>query len=190
MSDVSVELNVTQVIAVEQTTDRSRLVEISPGVVEPIVIEIQEIDSMTVELPTETINLVEVNQGPPGPKGDKGDTGEQGIQGIQGIQGVQGIQGIQGETGPQGNQGIQGIQGPIGPKGDKGDRGEGANETYYHPQNVPSATWVITHNLNRKPSVTTVDSTSRVVHGQIAYDSANQVTVTFRFAFIGEAYLN
>ena len=190
MSDVSVDLKVTQVISIEQTTDRSRLVDINPGTVEPIVIEIQEIDGLTVELPTEEIHLVEVNQGPPGPKGDKGDKGDQGEkgeQGIQGIQGPQGIQGIQGETGPQG---IQGNQGPVGPQGPKGDKGEGANETYYHPQNTPSSTWVITHNLNRKPSITTVDSTNRVVHGQVSYDSMNQVTVYFRFAFIGEAYLN
>ena len=187
MSDVSVALNVTQVIAVEQTTDRSKLVEISPGAIEPIVIEIQEIDSLTVELPTEEIHLVEVNQGPPGPKGDKGDKGDTGPQGDPGPQGIQGEKGEKGDTGPQG---IQGIQGPVGPQGPKGDKGEGANETYYHSQSVASATWVIPHNLNRNPSVTTVDSTNRVVHGQIKYDSMNQVTVYFRFEFAGSAYLN
>ena len=67
--------------------------------------------------------------------------------------------------------------------------------TYTHNQSSASATWVITHNLNKHPSVTVVDSGESVIHGEIVYDSKNQVTITFRsneaaYAFSGKAYLN
>ena len=67
--------------------------------------------------------------------------------------------------------------------------------TYTHNQSSTSDTWRITHNLNRFPSVTVVDSANTVVIGTIVYNSANQLTITF-FAggsavdFQGKAYLN
>ena len=67
--------------------------------------------------------------------------------------------------------------------------------TYTHNQSSTSDTWTITHNLNRFPSVTVIDSTNTVVIGTIVYNSANQLTITFfegrsALAFQGKAYLN
>ena len=67
--------------------------------------------------------------------------------------------------------------------------------TYSHNQSAASATWTITHNLNKFPSVTVIDSGDSVVQGEILYNSANQLTLTFyaggsTSAFSGKAYLN
>ncbi len=56
-------------------------------------------------------------------------------------------------------------------------------------QEVASATWVITHSLGGKPSVTIVDSADTHVFGEVQYNSNTQVTVTFSAAFSGKAYL-
>lgn len=62
--------------------------------------------------------------------------------------------------------------------------------TYIHEQAIASDTWVITHNLNKYPSVTIVDSAGNVFTPAIQYDSKNQVTVTMNGATTGKAYLN
>ena len=67
--------------------------------------------------------------------------------------------------------------------------------TYTHNQSSTSDTWVITHNLNRFPSVTVVDSANTIVQGTVVYNSNKQLTVTFfsngnSLAFQGKAYLN
>ena len=67
--------------------------------------------------------------------------------------------------------------------------------TYTHNQSSTSGTWTITHNLNRFPSVTVVDSADTIVYGTVVYNSANQLTITFfqggsALAFSGKAYLN
>ena len=67
--------------------------------------------------------------------------------------------------------------------------------TYSHNQSAASATWTITHNLNKFPSVTVIDSGDSVVQGEILFNSANQLTLTFysggsTSAFSGKAYLN
>ena len=67
--------------------------------------------------------------------------------------------------------------------------------TFTHNQSTTSDTWVITHNLNRFPSVTIVDSANTIVQGTVVYNSNKQLTVTFfasgsALAFQGKAYLN
>ena len=67
--------------------------------------------------------------------------------------------------------------------------------TYTHNQSSTSDTWTITHNLNRFPSVTVVDTGNTVVIGTIVYNSVNQLPITFfaggnALAFQGKAYLN
>ena len=67
--------------------------------------------------------------------------------------------------------------------------------TFTHNQSTTSDTWVITHNLNRFPSVTVVDSANTIVQGTVVYNSNKQLTVTFfsgtsALAFQGKAYLN
>tara|TARA_R100000234_G_C4966743_1_gene164263 strand:- start:27 stop:281 length:255 start_codon:yes stop_codon:yes gene_type:complete len=67
--------------------------------------------------------------------------------------------------------------------------------TFTHNQTTTSNTWIITHNLNRFPSVTVVDTGNNVVIGTIVYNSNKQLTITFfsqgsPMAFQGKAYLN
>tara|TARA_R110001592_G_scaffold71282_3_gene217993 strand:+ start:107 stop:361 length:255 start_codon:yes stop_codon:yes gene_type:complete len=67
--------------------------------------------------------------------------------------------------------------------------------TYIYTQNGASNTWEITHDLGRFPSVTVVDSGDSVVTGNVVYNSANKITITFfakgnAVAFSGKAYLN
>ena len=62
--------------------------------------------------------------------------------------------------------------------------------TYIHDQGTASNTWVITHDLNKYPSITVVDSANTVIHGNSVYDSNAQVTLTFSASFTGKAYLN
>ena len=75
-------------------------------------------------------------------------------------------------------------QGPAGPAGADGDK------HYTHTQAVPAATWVIDHGLNKRPSVTVVDSAGSVVIGEIEYDTADQLTLYFSSSFAGAAYFN
>ena len=62
--------------------------------------------------------------------------------------------------------------------------------TYVHTQGSSSAAWVVTHNLDKFPSATVVDSAGTVVIGVVTYDSLNQVTLTFKATFSGKAYFN
>ena len=57
-------------------------------------------------------------------------------------------------------------------------------------QSSASATWVLQHNLNGKPSVTLTDLTGNKVEGNIVYNSDSQITVTFTSSVAGYAYLN
>lgn len=62
--------------------------------------------------------------------------------------------------------------------------------TYTHNQASPAATWTISHNLGRRPSVTVVDSAGTVVIGEVTYLSDNSLRVEFSAGFSGQAYLN
>lgn len=66
----------------------------------------------------------------------------------------------------------------------------GGDKNYVHVQNTSSATWTVSHNLGKKPSVVIVDSADDVVHGEITYSDDNNVTLTFAGAFSGKAYFN
>lgn len=68
--------------------------------------------------------------------------------------------------------------------------GNGEGTTYVHKQIIASAEWVITHNLGRYPSVTTVDSTGREYEGDVSYDNDRRLRIVFSAPFSGEAYLN
>ena len=61
---------------------------------------------------------------------------------------------------------------------------------YVYEQGIASDTWTITHNLNRHPSVTVVDSGDTVVIGYITYLDDNSLEIKFNGAFKGKAYLN
>jgi hypothetical protein len=64
------------------------------------------------------------------------------------------------------------------------------DKKYVYIQNTPETTWTITHNLQKYPSVTIVDSSESVVIGEVNYTNNNQLTVTFNGGFSGKAYLN
>jgi len=61
---------------------------------------------------------------------------------------------------------------------------------YTFTQSAAASTWVITHNLDRFPSVTTVDSAGSIINGAITYTDSNTITVVFTSATSGKAYLN
>jgi len=80
----------------------------------------------------------------------------------------------------------RGLQGPPGPPGPQGLPGGG----YTHTQGTPSAVWVVDHPLATYPNVTVLDSAGSSVEGEIVYDSASSITLTFTSAFSGVAYLS
>lgn len=69
----------------------------------------------------------------------------------------------------------------IGVTGDK---------NFVFNQAVPSTTWTITHNLNKFPSVSVVDTANTQVFTIADYIDTNTLTLTFSAAFAGKAYLN
>jgi hypothetical protein len=65
-----------------------------------------------------------------------------------------------------------------------------SDKNYYHNQISPSATWTITHGLAKVPSVTIIDSSNRVVFGEVEVINSNEIVLYFNGAFSGKAYLN
>jgi hypothetical protein len=64
------------------------------------------------------------------------------------------------------------------------------DKNFIHNQTIPSASWTITHNLGKFPSVTVVDEDDNVYYGEIIYNNNNSITINFTGAFSGKAYLN
>lgn len=63
-------------------------------------------------------------------------------------------------------------------------------DTYTFTQPVPSSSWSVTHNMNKFPSVTIVDSAGNIVEGETVYNSLNTCTLNFQGSFSGKAYFN
>ena len=64
-------------------------------------------------------------------------------------------------------------------------------KTYIYEQGIASDIWTIEHNLNKKPSITVVDSADSVIGiFRADYDGLNKVILRFNGAFTGKAYLN
>ena len=61
---------------------------------------------------------------------------------------------------------------------------------YVHDQFSPSSLWVIEHNLNKKASVSVVDTAGNLVDGAVKYINDNKLTIEFNYPFSGYAYLN
>jgi hypothetical protein len=70
------------------------------------------------------------------------------------------------------------------------DLGITNDKNFVYTQASAAATWNITHNLNKYPSVSIVDSGGNMVTGDIQYINLNNVTLSFTSAFTGKAYLN
>ena len=64
------------------------------------------------------------------------------------------------------------------------------SSTFVFTQGVAATTWNITHNLNKFPSITVIDTGNTVVTGEYTYIDTNNVTLTFSAGFAGKAYLN
>jgi len=75
---------------------------------------------------------------------------------------------------------VSGPQGPTGPTGGDG---------FTHEQNTAAGTWVIDHNLGRKPH-TTIIVNDEVVIADITHSSEDRVTITFASPKAGIAYLS
>lgn len=83
------------------------------------------------------------------------------------------------------------VPGPAGPQGPPGELIAGTGDLFYaHTQSLASSTWTVTHNLDKYPSVTVVDSAGTVVIGDVDYIDANSLTLFFSAPFSGVAYLN
>lgn len=65
-----------------------------------------------------------------------------------------------------------------------------SDKEFVYNQVTSSDIWEITHNLNKYPAVTVVDSGGSVVIGEIVYIDKNNVRITFTSAFSGKAYFN
>ena len=64
------------------------------------------------------------------------------------------------------------------------------DKNYVHTQITASNNWIITHNLNKYPAITIVDSGGTVVIGEIEYVNLNLVYARFNGIFSGKAYCN
>lgn len=62
--------------------------------------------------------------------------------------------------------------------------------SFEYIQASAAAVWTVTHNLNKYPSVTIVDSANDEVEGNVNHVSKTQLTITFSAAFSGKAFLN
>ena len=64
------------------------------------------------------------------------------------------------------------------------------DKNFVYVQATSSNIWEITHNLDKYPAVTVVDSGGSVVVGEIVYIDKNNIRITFASAFSGKAYFN
>ena len=61
---------------------------------------------------------------------------------------------------------------------------------YKHIQGVAATIWNVTHNLNKFPAVTVIDSQDNEVEGGVEYIDENNVQLCFSAPFSGCAYFN
>jgi len=67
---------------------------------------------------------------------------------------------------------------------------EGFDSHFEFVQGVPATTWDITHNLDKFPSITVVDTADTTVIGSYEYITKNRVILSFSSQFAGKAFLN
>lgn len=61
---------------------------------------------------------------------------------------------------------------------------------FVHVQGPPQTIWTVTHNLNKKPSLTVIDSSGNMVVGKLTYVNLNILTIQFVSPISGEAICN
>ena len=64
------------------------------------------------------------------------------------------------------------------------------DKNYVHPQDQASAIWTVQHNLNKFPSVTSVNTNNIEMYGEVVFDDLNSLTINFSAAFSGQAFIN
>jgi hypothetical protein len=64
------------------------------------------------------------------------------------------------------------------------------DKNFVYTQAVPSASWTVTHNLNKFPSVSVVDTANTQIFTIAEYIDTNTLILTFSAAFAGKAYMN
>jgi hypothetical protein len=67
---------------------------------------------------------------------------------------------------------------------------EWRSRTFTFNQTVSTAVWNIQHDLFAFPSVSIIDSVGNFVVGDVSYTDSRNITITFKTAFKGTAYLN
>jgi hypothetical protein len=67
---------------------------------------------------------------------------------------------------------------------------DAADKNYVHSQPVASATWTVQHNLNKFPSVTSVNINNIEMYGEVVFNDLNNLTINFSAAFSGQAFIN
>jgi hypothetical protein len=83
------------------------------------------------------------------------------------------------------------ISGPRGAKGEDGTvQYAGADATFSWSPAEASDSWVISHTLNKYPSVTVFDTTGRLVIPEVTYLNTSLVQIDFAFPTSGTAVLN
>lgn len=66
----------------------------------------------------------------------------------------------------------------------------GGDKSFTYIQSIPENTWLINHQLNKRPSISIVDSSEESVEGLVTYIDNNNVRIDFIGAFSGKAYIN
>ena len=64
------------------------------------------------------------------------------------------------------------------------------DKNFVFTQAVASNTWVIQHNLNKFPSVTSVNINNIEMYGEVVFTDVNNLTINFSAAFSGKAFIN
>ena len=65
-----------------------------------------------------------------------------------------------------------------------------SDKNFVFTQAVSSNTWVIQHNLNKFPSVTSVNINNIEMYGEVEFIDLNNLTINFSAAFSGKAFIN
>lgn len=85
---------------------------------------------------------------------------------------------------------FDGLKPLVTPGGTSIHMSAGGDRNYMFTQVAPSATWNITHNFGKYPSVTIQDTSGTEVEGEVTHNSVDDLTVVFNTAFAGVAILN
>ena len=101
-----------------------------------------------------------------------------------------GAAGPPGPEGPEGPPGPEGNPGPEGPQGDVGPEGLPGGSWFLHEQAVPSASWIIVHNLNNWVHCTLMNDSRETIFADVVRTDINTVTINFPVATTGSAYLS